>query len=263
MSNVACNQPSASLRPSARPRISMIAGWTLREYDQVASTNLSAAKLAAWDAVRADTQTAGRGRFRREWISDAGGLWLSAVVPVKSNSPGERALPLAVGLAVCDALRALGVAPLRMRWPNDVLVGNRKLAGLLIDRFTPELAVAGIGVNVRNEPEAQADSLKNQTTRLLDQVVHPPTLRDLTALILRGLRQVVEEIESGNFSGLLPRINQLWNHPRHVELDLDGEIRSGIFTGVDEGGRLILSEASGVANFFEPWQVRHLKEMTD
>src|SRR5690349_19647555 len=118
--------------------------WRLRELAAVDSTNLFAANLPAWHAVRADTQTAGRGRFQRQWVSDAGGLWLSAVVPVETNSPAWRMLPLATGVAVCDALRANGANQLRLRWPNDVLVGNRKLAGLLIDQFRPAAAVVGV-----------------------------------------------------------------------------------------------------------------------
>ena len=80
----------------------------------------------------------------------------------------ERALPLVVGLSVADTLRELGVAQLRLRWPNDILVGDRKLAGLLIEQFAPGLAVAGIGVNVRNQPEARDSTLKNQNIPLTD-----------------------------------------------------------------------------------------------
>lgn len=263
MSTVARPALQFDVSPGDPPRLTLVEGWWLREFAEVDSTNLVAAGLSAWDAVRADAQSAGRGRFQREWISDAGGLWLSAVVPVKSDSPGASALPLVVGLAVCDALRAAGVAELRLRWPNDVLVGDRKLAGLLIDRFKPELAVAGIGLNVSNEPEARHDHLKNQTARLADLVSPAPSLRDLTASILRQLRLEVDGLNAGNVSGLLSRLNQLWGRPRPVELDLDGEFRTGTFNGVDDGGRLILSGPAGGADFFEPWQVRHLREITN
>ena len=263
MSTVARQALQFDPLPADQPRIGLVEGWRLREFAEVDSTNLVAARLSAWDAVRADAQTAGRGRFQREWISDAGGLWLSAVVPVHSKTAGAGVLPLVVGLAVCDALSAAGVTELRMRWPNDVLVGNRKLAGLLIERFNPDMAVAGIGVNVSNEPEARDERLKHQTARLADLVFPPPSLLDLTALILRQLRLVVDELNAGNVSVLLPRINQLWGWPRPVELDLDGEFRAGTFNGVDDGGRLILSGPAGGTHFFEPWQVRHLRETKD
>lgn len=236
-------------------------GWTLWEHASVTSTNLLAASLPAWNAVRADTQIAGRGRFQRTWISDAGGLWLSAVVPVTPDAPDWRALPLAVGLAVCDALRAAGVTGLRMRWPNDVLVANRKLAGLLIDQFNPALAVAGIGINVRNQPETHDATLQRKTTRLADLLPTPPSLGELTALILRQLRAVVNEMSTAGFSALCPGINQLWGAPREVELDLDGILRRGWFTSVDTEGRLLLSDGCGSFTAYAAHQVRHLTEL--
>jgi BirA family biotin operon repressor/biotin-[acetyl-CoA-carboxylase] ligase len=258
------SQPDTGIGPesSAPPQVSVIEGWSLHEYPVVGSTNLVAAKLEAWNAVRAERQTAGRGRFQRSWVSDEGGLWLSAVVPTDPKSPSGRALPIAVGLAVCDALRKLGVPSLRMRWPNDLLVNDRKLAGLLIDQFTPGLAVAGIGINVFNRPEAHHPLLRNQTVRLADVVSRPPPLRDLAALVLAELRGTIGKIEAGSFAALLPRVNQLWGRPRRVELEMEDGKCAGIFNGVDAGGRLILSNDLADSIEYEPWQVRHLTELT-
>jgi BirA family transcriptional regulator, biotin operon repressor / biotin---[acetyl-CoA-carboxylase] ligase len=233
-------------------------GWRLHEVSVTDSTNLAAAKLPIWEAVRADRQTAGRGRFQRGWVSDAGGLWLSAVIPA---GPNAIALPLAVGLAVCDALRSIGLKDFRVRWPNDVLVDDRKLAGLLIDQFVPEQAVAGIGINVFNYPETHDSSLKNQTTRLADLITTLPGLDDLTKVILSSLRQVVGQMQKNGFTSLLPRINQLWGSPRRVELDLDGDIHTGVFAGVGEGGELLLLSDSGNKATYHAYQVRHLKEL--
>src|SRR5205823_2777630 len=79
------------------PEVHALGGWTLLKYDVVTSTNLVAASLPPWTAVCASTQTHGRGRFQRKWVSDEGGLWLSAVVPVSSGSSSAKALPLAIG----------------------------------------------------------------------------------------------------------------------------------------------------------------------
>jgi BirA family biotin operon repressor/biotin-[acetyl-CoA-carboxylase] ligase len=233
----------------------------LYEYPVVTSTNLISANLAAWTAVRADTQTGGRGRFQRSWVSDRGGLWLSAVVSNPNAVGARRALPWAAALAVCDLLSELGVLRFRLRWPNDVLVNNRKLAGLLIDQFAPNTTVVGIGLNVQNRPEVSDARLANHTARLADLMSTPPELPKLTALILRHLRQELNELNRLGAPALFLRVNRLWEAPRNVELDLDGTLRRGLFTGVDPEGRLALSNLDGGITFYEAHEVRHLTEI--
>jgi BirA family biotin operon repressor/biotin-[acetyl-CoA-carboxylase] ligase len=236
-------------------------GWRVHELAVASSTNLLAAKLSAWEAVRADRQTAGRGRFERGWVSDQGGLWLSAVVPTGPNAAETRALPLAVGLAVCDALQSIGLQQFRLRWPNDVLVEDRKLAGLLLDQFVPGLAVAGIGINVFNHPEIHDPALKNQSARLADLLAAPPDLRRLTQIVVGHLRRIVEQMQARGFTSLLPRINQLWGGPRRVQLDLDGELHQGTFAGVGQEGELALLSESGHKTTYQAHQVRRMQEI--
>jgi BirA family biotin operon repressor/biotin-[acetyl-CoA-carboxylase] ligase len=237
------------------------AGWTLHEVALVTSTNLLAATLPAWSAVRANVQTKGRGRFQRAWVSDEGGLWLSAVVPAKADSIFRCALPLVTGLAICQVLKLLGIPEFRLRWPNDILVNDRKLAGLLIDQFASELAVIGIGMNVSNNPEASEPRLKNQTIRLADLLLTAPDLPDLTALVLQQLRATLNDLEQNGATHLFESVNKLWDCPRNVELDLDGTLQTGNFQGVDHQGRLILANTLGNRTFYEAHQVRHLAEL--
>jgi len=235
--------------------------WTLHEHAEVTSTNLIAANLPAWHAVRADRQTAGRGRFQRSWISDAGGLWLSAVVPVETNSPAWRMLPLAAGLAVCEALHTTGVCQLRLRWPNDILVGDRKLAGLLIDQFRPGQAVVGVGINVHNQPEFRDGSLTGHVARLADLIPVAPSLADLAQHVLASLHSVWLEVQHAEPESIRARINALWDFPRRVELDLEGAQVSGDFAGVDAQGRLQLTGNDGAVKFFEPQHVKLLRDL--
>jgi BirA family transcriptional regulator, biotin operon repressor / biotin---[acetyl-CoA-carboxylase] ligase len=261
MTHCATNQLAPCTKPEAQqPKVLCMDGWSVRDYLEVSSTNFLAAKLPAWSAVRAETQTAGRGRFQRNWVSDKGGLWLSAVVPTGKEKHWQL-LPLAVGLAVCNALLAAGVSNARMRWPNDILIQNRKLAGLLIDQFTPGLAVAGIGVNVFNQPEQQDAKLTQKTARLADLTPHTPSFDTLTEAILKNLRHVISEMQTGGFAALHSQINTLWGPPRRVELDLDGVLRRGIFSSVDEHGRLVLLDASAGSISYDTHQVKHLTEL--
>jgi len=253
-------EPPKSL-PAGIAKLSHPAGWTLREYAQVDSTNFVAAPLPAWSAVRADTQTAGRGRFQRPWVSDAGGLWLSAVVPTPGEREAWQTLPLAAGLAVLEALKDFGVKTARLRWPNDIMVEDRKLAGLLLDTFEPGLAVIGLGVNVTNQPALQDPALRQTATRLADVVLPVPGLADLAAAILAQLRAVVEVMTDHGFAALQPRVNARWGRTRRVYVELDLGTREGVFTGVDPAGRLHLLGDGGSVTVLAPHQVRLLREL--
>ena len=251
----------AATPPAVGPRQSNLAGWALLEYDVVGSTNYVAAKLGAWHAVRADTQTAGRGRFQRAWVSDAGGLWLSAVVPTGLDHQRWQALPLVAGLAVIESLKKFGVPSARLRWPNDIMVNERKLAGLLVDNFAPQLSVIGLGVNVTNDPAAHDADLKNSATRLADLVPEPPSLTALMETILIAFRSVIGPLANAGLGALQPRLNQLWGGPRRVTVDLDGMRRDGLFTGVDDHGRLLLQDEARHFTALEPHQVKLLREL--
>ena len=242
-------------------RVSYILGWKLHEYEEVDSTNYVARDLPAWHAVRADTQTSGRGRFQRSWVSDAGGLWLSAVVPVSGPKENLAVLPLVAGLAAIDALKSMGLARLRLRWPNDIMAGEKKLAGLLLDTFDPNLAVVGLGINVTNQPAACDASLRKTATRVADLVQPPPGMMDLTTAVLDSLRTKVRLLAAGGFSRLHASINGLWGGTPRVTVELDKGLRQGTFMGVDGRGRLLLREANGQTSALDAHEVKLLREI--
>ncbi len=236
-------------------------GWKLWELPVLDSTNAAAAPLDAWNAVRADRQTAGRGRFQRQWVSDDGGLWLSAVVPTDSLGEATKLLPLLAGLAVCRAAAQVGLSQLRMRWPNDVMIGDHKLAGILIDQPRPGVAVVGIGLNVTNHPEKVEPALTAHVARLADFLAHPPSPQDIALRLLQELRKVVAEVGSEGATQAVKRINLLWGKVRDVSLDLDGVTVNGRFLGVDDHGGLRLETRSHKHIVYESHQVRQLHEL--
>ncbi|HTL58660.1 MAG TPA: biotin--[acetyl-CoA-carboxylase] ligase [Candidatus Limnocylindrales bacterium] len=238
-----------------------LGGWTIHELDAVNSTNLVAGTLPVWHALRAETQTAGRGRFERPWISDRGGLWLSAVVPAPSVASAKEGLPLVAGLAVCTALTEFGIKALRLRWPNDVLVHDRKLAGVLVDQFVPDRFVIGIGLNVNNRPEVHDVKLRNHTARLAESLQSIPPLTKIIEVMLAWLHRLIVELNDHGFVSMQPRINMLWGKSRRVELALDSAAVCGVFSGVDEHGRLLLCDDAGAIVAYNAAQVRHLQEI--
>lgn len=242
------------------PAVVSVAGWRLQELPAVDSTNDAAARLPAWHAVRADRQSAGRGRHQRTWVSNAGGLWLSAVVPTGPPEAGWAALPLAAGCAVCAALESFGVPAPRLRWPNDVMIGRRKIAGLLAEVSQPGLAVVGIGVNVANRPELEDPGLTGQIACLAEWSRPVPSLRSVAGAILEQLGEAVRTMEAGGFQTILPRVNARWQAPRPVHVDLDSGAVDGWFEAVDAAGRLRLRHADGGLTLHEPHRVTMLRE---
>jgi BirA family biotin operon repressor/biotin-[acetyl-CoA-carboxylase] ligase len=138
----------------------------------------------AGTAVLADRQTEGRGRRGRAWLSPAGrGIWLAYLVRPTASDPGV--LSLRAGLAVAAAAGALG-ATLRIKWPNDLMLGDRKLAGVLCEarweQGRPAWVALGIGINVRGPLPAEVAG----TAATLDEVV-PAGRVDLLARLLPAL----------------------------------------------------------------------------
>jgi BirA family biotin operon repressor/biotin-[acetyl-CoA-carboxylase] ligase len=123
-------------------------------------------------AIAARVQTAGRGRRGRTWHSPAGGLWMS-VVCRPSDPGGAEHLSLRVGLAVAETIERLfpDLPRLTVKWPNDLLLGGRKLAGILCEARweggTPAWVIAAVGLNVSNPIP---DEVASQAVRLADYI---------------------------------------------------------------------------------------------
>jgi BirA family biotin operon repressor/biotin-[acetyl-CoA-carboxylase] ligase len=139
-------------------------GRPRRHFRRTDSTNERARELAESDApsgtvVTAAEQTAGRGRQGRAWTAPAGRALLYSAV-LRPLDERHRLLPLAVPLAVCDAAESIAAVSARVKWPNDVWIEERKLAGILIEARPPRWAVIGVGLNVAIEPDELPDDLR-------------------------------------------------------------------------------------------------------
>ena len=134
------------------------------------STNERARELAERGApggtvVTAVEQSAGRGRQGRTWTAPAGGALLCSAI-LRPLDRRHSLLPLAVPLAVCEAAEELGAGSCRVKWPNDVWVDERKVAGILIEARPPEWAVIGVGLNVAIEPKEFPVELRETATAI-------------------------------------------------------------------------------------------------
>ena len=235
--------------------------WTLRHYLCVGSTNDICRNLPAWTAVRADSQNKGRGRFGRSFISEKGGLWISATLPATGGHESWAGFSLRVGACLLRYLKSLGIPSARLRWPNDLMCGSRKVAGLLIEQPSNGMLIVGFGLNISNEPWSQDASLRATATNLAEWIV-PPDIMVLTHGVIEAISKAHREMQTGGMATAIEELNRTWEVPSPVELHLNtGKLLSGLFTGLDAEGHLKLLDQSGSHLRIEHHSVEKLREI--
>lgn len=197
--------------------------------------------------VVTDIQTTGRGRRGRTWISAPGdSLAFSLLWRFPAGSSAPEGLSLAVGLALHQALAGLGLGQAGLKWPNDLLLGERKLAGVLVELQPGDIrsAVIGIGINLRQPANLPAD-LVDQTADLA-AAGFAVRREILLAAVLTALSRILDRYGAGGFAPLRAAWQDahLWQG-RAVRVSGDGSERIGRCLGVDSAGALQLDTADG------------------
>lgn len=250
-------------QPDPEPLIRRIGKWTVHEWAEASSTNDLARVLPPWSIARCDAQTSGRGRFNRPWIGARGGLWSSFTVPLTptgSVSPEWGHLPLVTGLAVLDLLDSLGIPGGRLRWPNDLLVNRAKLAGILVERPSAEMAVIGIGINAHNNMEELQGKTKDPAVSIAHLTSIPPPLPDLLERLAHTLALRFEQFAAHGLAALTNDLQRAWNGERMVTIQTDGGDTTGLFTGIDNSGNPVLRDENGSLNTIPAHLVNRLVE---
>lgn len=231
----------------------MVFGDQLLTFDEVASTNKTAAELLA-DAkvghgavILAHSQSDGRGQRGSQWRSVGGlDITLSIVVQPKAlRADGQFVLGKMAALAVYDVVRAHVAADVRIKWPNDILVERRKIAGILIKNdVVGELVLAsiiGIGLNVNNtdlDPDLRATSLAMETGLVFDRSA-------ITQQLLERFTHWWNKWEGNREDGLVSYSDRLWTRGRWAPMTLDNEPITARAMDVDATGRLIVEHEDG------------------
>ncbi len=193
---------------------------------QEARRLIAEGKAECGDIVVADEQTAGRGRFGRSWISPRGGLYATVIL---SQGP---LLSLKAGLAVVRALRSRGINA-GLKWPNDVLVEGRKIAGVLIET-AGELALVGIGLNLTSTPLDTATYVARYTKSIDRDEWAQEIIREL--IILSETACALEAYRAACLT--------LGQRVRLEGVGTDAPIE-GMASDVDDHGRLVVMTAAG------------------
>jgi len=201
----------------------------------------------------ADAQRRGRGRLGRSWVSPAGrNLYCSVLLRPDLGAGDVPLLTLAAGVAVAEAVEAFsGTAGVMIKWPNDVLVGGRKVAGILTEMDggggRPVCVVVGIGVNLNSVAEDFPPEVRALATSIRMATGAPVDRSRFAAHLIGTLDARYEDLLRDGFSTILPA----WSardalRGRRVRVLVGGEVLAGIAGGLAVTGRLVLQTAHGV-----------------
>ena len=235
--------------------------------EEVDSTNSYAKRLIAERLdeatpclIIAARQTAGRGRGDKRWISDSGSLTFSVVFSLGAVSASQpealASLPLLVGVAIADSLTRLVEPRPRVKWPNDVYVNGRKIAGILMESTcVPGGAAAfvvGIGINCDADPADQDAELAGRATNLRRHLAAESRWLSAEQLQRETLYPVLSAIETvlADVPAATSQLPRRW--PLHclltgrwVVVRSGSESVEGECVGIDERGALLVREAGG------------------
>lgn len=220
-----------------------------------------ARNLPAWHVVCARCQTKGRGRFNRDWYASEGGLWATYNLPLAETCqhPWEL-LPLVAGAALMKMLEHYQISGLRLRWPNDLLVGKAKLAGILVERPHPCQVGIGVGINVYNSITLLTQ-LQDPPTRLADILNPCPTVPELCHMLGDALAETFCSYTQEGPEELVRTLASAWGPSLPVVAVTDTERHCGFFSGVDTNGSPILRGADGTLYTVPGTSILRLKEL--
>jgi BirA family biotin operon repressor/biotin-[acetyl-CoA-carboxylase] ligase len=220
------------------------------DLESCGSTNDEAARLARAGArhgtiIIAERQTSGRGRDGRVWQSPPGGLYLSAILRPSLPIVDVPPMTLAIGIGVCDAVRSTG-APCTLKWPNDLLVHGRKLAGVLVETQSQgnrlESVVVGIGINLGGPlPEPVAG-----TGISLAEASGGPVDREVfITRLLEDLERWIDRYAGVGLEAIIPAWTDRMAVGLAARATIDGAPMTGHMAGLDLDGSLLLRDSAG------------------
>ncbi|HOP30507.1 MAG TPA: biotin--[acetyl-CoA-carboxylase] ligase [Spirochaetota bacterium] len=223
----------------------------IRIFEATDSTNIEAFNLAAAGApegsiVIADRQKAGKGRMGRAWSSPAGkNVYISVIL--RPGIPPYLAprLTIVTAVALSDTLIESGVPGHRIKWPNDILVGDKKISGILTemkgDTDSIEFIITGIGININASLADYPPELQSTVTSLNIILNRTTDRNDFTALLLSNLEKYYNRFLMGEFSGIL----STWKERadiinREIKVQQFNETFTGRVIDLNEDGNLLV-----------------------
>ncbi|MFN2529755.1 MAG: biotin--[acetyl-CoA-carboxylase] ligase [Pyrinomonadaceae bacterium] len=242
-------------------------------YESLPSTNTEAIRLAVRGAaegvtVVADEQTAGRGRMQRSWSSPKGaGLYFTILLRPTISLERWPLLTFMAAVAVNDALKETCALETRIKWPNDILAGERKICGILAEATdTPQgrAAVVGIGINLTSE--AFPGELAHTATSVAEASGRNPRRNHLLDVLIEAIDRWYAVLQNeGGPDMLIQQWMQRsdYAYGKHVRVNSEGQVVEGITAGLESDGALRVESEDGLINVVRAGDVVNVHRSTN
>jgi BirA family biotin operon repressor/biotin-[acetyl-CoA-carboxylase] ligase len=234
---------------------------TLERHAELDSTNNRAAVLAEERGARlpalivAERQTSGRGRGENRWWSSAGALTFSLLIEAEERLPAARRplVSLAAALAIGDAVsELLPQQDVRLKWPNDVFVGGKKICGILVEAppVRPPRLIIGIGLNVNNSVIHAPEEVRGKATALLDEARRPFDLDHVLDRVAHGVLDAVDQLAAHELELAAQWSPRCFLTGKHVLIEAAGRQVAGDCGGIDHDGALLVATERGIERLY-------------
>ena len=231
-------------------------GKKLHYFAEIDSTNAYARRLAEQGATEgeviiAEAQTRGRGRLGRSWVSPPFvNLYFSVILRPQLPPAHAPQLTLMAAVALADTIASFIVTPPTIKWPNDILVGGKKLAGILTESYCDsariEFVILGIGVNLNYPVALMPEAIRERAMSVLTLTKNKVEREAFLQRLIQDLDRCYGELEEVGFDSLAPRWEAFFGlRDKRVRVEMIDKIITGTAKGIDRDGALIVEDDRG------------------
>lgn len=231
-------------------------GTNLRYFSKIDSTNSYARRLAKQGAgegevIIAEAQTRGRGRLGRSWVSPPFvNLYFSVILRPQLPPVHAPQLTLMAAVALADTIASFIGTPPTIKWPNDILVGDKKLAGVLTesscDSERIEFVILGIGINLNYPVALMPEVIRERATSIVTLTKNNISRESFVRRLIQDLDRCYGELEEDGFASLATRWEALFGlRGKKVRVEMTDHMMVGTAKGIDRDGALILEDERG------------------
>ena len=234
-------------------------GTTVHYFPEIGSTNNYARERAEAGAgegevVVAESQSQGRGRLGRRWESPPfANLYVSILLRPKISPAHAAQITLMAAVALAEVVEGFVPEKPAIKWPNDILIGGKKLAGILTEAACSaervEYVILGIGVNLNYACSAMPEEIRGRATSVLEAGGRPVQRESFLQRLIQGVERCYGELEQAGFDALAARWESYFAwRGRRVRVELLDQVTTGTARGIDRDGALVIVDDGGIAH---------------